>query len=76
MHYSIIPAEMIFDEWDGAELEQYREMTYNNRQFIVELMEENQAKIVQLLSTDPLDFMDPQYQPGTIIKFSAQIVQE
>ncbi|MCK4260534.1 MAG: YlzJ-like family protein [Halanaerobiales bacterium] len=70
MLYSIIPSEMVFDEWDGKELENYREITFENRQFIVEPLEDNQARIVQLVSSDPNDFINLNYWPGTIIKFS------
>lgn len=33
----------------------------------VERSEEGNFQILQLLSTDPNDFMDPQYQPGSIL---------
>lgn len=74
MYYSIIPGEMIFDEWDGAELEKHQEMAIGGCQCVVEPMEDNQVKIVKLLSSNPSDFMNPQYQPGTIIKFSPEIL--
>ncbi|AZR72429.1 hypothetical protein BBF96_02875 [Anoxybacter fermentans] len=73
MHYSIIPSEIIFDEWDGEELNNYQEITFENRRFIVEPLEKNQAKIVQLLSSNPYDFLNRRYQPGSIIKFSPQM---
>lgn len=71
MHYSIVPNEVIFEDWDEAELN-YQEITYDGRQFLVEPMEENQARIVQLISSDPMDFMEMKYQPGCVIEFTPQ----
>ena len=70
MFYSIIPAEIVFDEWDGKEMEKYFEITYENCQVIVEPLEDNQARIVQLISSDPVDFLNGRVQPGTMIKYT------
>lgn len=73
MNYSIIPDEIIFDEWDGAELERHQKMAIGNCQCIVEPLDDNQVKIVSLLSSNPADFLDPRYQPGAIVKFTPEI---
>lgn len=70
MFYSIIPAEIVFDEWDGKELEKYTEITYEDCQVIVEPLVDNQARIVQLISSDPADFLNTKVQPGTMIKYT------
>lgn len=41
--------------------------TYQSRSVYVEKNDNGNYQIVKLLSTDPKDFMDPQYQPGAIL---------
>ena len=74
MHYSIYPMEMIMDEWDGQELDNYQEVTLDNRRFIVKPLEDNQMEIVQMISSDPSDFLNGDYQPGTVIEMTPQLV--
>ena len=76
MFYSIFPPEVVFDESDEESPNTYQEISYDNRQFIVEPAEDNRMRIVQLLSSDPLDFMNAGYQPGTLIEFTPQIYNE
>lgn len=40
---------------------------HRNKTIFVENNGDGNYKVVQLLSTDPKDFMDPQYQPGSIL---------
>lgn len=76
MLYSIIPAEIVFDETDDEAPNTYQQITFDNRQFIVEPMEDNCVRIVQLISSDPTDFMNTSYQPGGILEFSPRIFTE
>ena len=41
--------------------------TYQNKAVYVEKNEDGNYQIIKLLSTDPKDFMDPEYQPGSIL---------
>lgn len=41
--------------------------TYQNKAVYIEKNEDGNYQIIKLLSTDPKDFMDPQYQPGSIL---------
>ncbi|ASN05681.1 YlzJ-like family protein [Virgibacillus necropolis] len=45
-------------------------ITHQNRPVCVEKNQEGNYQIVQLLSTDPKDYMDPQYQPGAVLSSS------
>lgn len=40
----------------------------NGKQMYVEEMEDGQFQVLQLLSTDPQDFMNSEYTPGTILR--------
>lgn len=74
MYYSIYPMEMIMDEWDGQEMEEYQEITFENRRFVVKPLEDNQMEIVKIISSDPSDFLNGRYQPGSVIEMTPQII--
>ncbi|RYG73921.1 hypothetical protein EU245_04530 [Lentibacillus lipolyticus] len=50
-----------------AELNKRHCVSHNGRQLYVEEMEDGQFQLLQVLSTDPNDFMNPDYTPGTIL---------
>lgn len=37
-----------------------------------EALDFGQLRIVEIISTDPMDFMDSKYQPGTVIKLRVE----
>lgn len=76
MHYSIIPAELVFADLKEMDIKEYQEITYENKQFIVEAVDNNQMKIVQLLSSDPNDFLNSGYCPGSVIKLSPELMDK
>lgn len=43
------------------------EIDYKGRKVLVEAVDVNKQKIVQLISTDPQDYLLEDFQPGTII---------
>ncbi|SHF52883.1 YlzJ-like family protein [Ornithinibacillus halophilus] len=43
-------------------------VSYNGKSCYVEQTENGEYRILQLLSTDPKDFLDMSYTPGNIIK--------
>ncbi|MFC4557179.1 YlzJ-like family protein [Virgibacillus kekensis] len=43
-------------------------VNYNGKQLYVEQTEDGGYRLLQLLSTDPQDFMNSDYNPGTILK--------
>lgn len=64
--YSPIPLDQIFpDNLDNIE---YQELDLGDeRKVLVERINDKQSKIVRLISTNCNDFLDPRYQPGTLI---------
>ncbi|SES76706.1 YlzJ-like protein [Oceanobacillus limi] len=42
-------------------------INYNGKQVFVEKNKDGSYQLLQLLSTDPQDFLDDNYSPGTII---------
>ncbi|MUK89857.1 hypothetical protein GMD78_15920 [Ornithinibacillus sp. L9] len=43
-------------------------VSYNGKQVYVERNNDGTYQVLQLLSTDPQDFLDSTYAPGTILK--------
>lgn len=43
-------------------------VSYQGKQMFVEQMSDGQYELLQLLSTDPQDFLNSSYNPGTILK--------
>jgi hypothetical protein len=63
--YTTVPIEQIFPT--DIDL-QYQEMDLGvGKKVIVERINDSQCKIVRLISTDAYDYLNPKYQPGSII---------
>ncbi|WP_213974656.1 YlzJ-like family protein [Tepidanaerobacter acetatoxydans] len=68
--YTTMPLEIVLD---GIYKEhEYKEIDTNGVKLIVECIGINQGKIVRLLSSNPQDFLNPNFFPGKIITFSLQ----
>ena len=62
MHYSILPVDM------SQDLEvTYEEITYKDQLVLVKTISGVQI-LERLYSTNPLDFLNPELQPGTILQ--------
>jgi hypothetical protein len=81
--YSVIPPEVVFADWQslhGQEVEslvmtsaaldpkRYREVVRGGARLIVCETGEGMAEVVRLISTDPSDYLNPEYMPGAGIK--------
>ncbi len=64
MLYSIIPREEI---WAETEEFSILEMKVNGCMVEVATYDANNGVVLRILSTDPQDYLNPQYQPGTFI---------
>ena len=62
MHYSILPVDMNMD-LDVI----YEEITYKDQLVLVKIIDGVQI-LERLYSTNPLDFLNPELQPGTILQ--------
>ncbi|WP_231735296.1 YlzJ-like family protein [Gracilibacillus massiliensis] len=51
----------------GDEYQRYEVITYQNKQCCIERMQNGDIRLVQLLSTDPNDFLLNDFIPGTIL---------
>lgn len=73
--YSIVPAEMVFANSD--QLEPPQELIFQGQKVLAQATEQpGEFKLVQLISSDPALFLKPDFQPGTIIRYPAQVSRE
>ncbi|AMQ71146.1 MULTISPECIES: YlzJ-like family protein [Bacillus] len=63
--YTVMPQEVVY----GQEIEQsvHEQVDYAGVPLLVE-MKGNEAEVVQILSTNPMDFLNPDIAPGQKIK--------
>lgn len=64
--YSIIPAEIVFGNFDAAE-DKYREIEYLGEKVVVLPLENNRYVINRIISTSLRAYLNPKLQPGMII---------
>ncbi|HLR61864.1 MAG TPA: YlzJ-like family protein [Lentibacillus sp.] len=67
MLYTPLSTTDIFPSSD-KEFQKRQCVSHNGKQLYVEEREDGHYQVLQLLSTDPNDFMNPDYLPGTILR--------
>jgi len=63
--YTIVPGEIVFAELDNVPPEQ--EITYRGRRLRVLPLPDGKYRIAQLISSNPRDFLSPEFAPGRVI---------
>lgn len=66
--YTPLPIEAVLNHQEEHQ-PQYAEINYQGKKVVVESLGAYQAKIVQLISSNPNDYLDSAYTPGKIIHF-------
>ncbi|GEA19863.1 MAG: hypothetical protein PWR22_82 [Moorella sp. (in: firmicutes)] len=71
--YSPMPWELI---WEGAEnfCPRRQDIKVGHLTLEIEPLSFNQARVVRLISTDPVDYLAGPFQPGTILEFTPRRV--
>lgn len=64
--YSIVPHHIVFQDTFEKEVKT-KEIRYRGENVIVALLENNQFRIVRVISTQPKTYLDLGLQPGTVI---------
>jgi len=66
--YTIIPPEYIFEESDPeTEQEAEFEIKRGSLSLLVQPLPGGQAKVSRIISTNAQDYLNPQWQPGSIM---------
>lgn len=66
--YTIYPPDQVIQE-PAREAPEYFTIEMDGRTFVMELCD-GHARIVRLLSTNPNDYLNPQWQPGQKVGFT------
>ncbi len=67
--YTMMPAELIFPT-DETQFSNQQYVELNGVSMVVEKNEEHGHRIVRLLSTNPQDFLNDEYMPGSTISLN------
>lgn len=66
--YTIYPAEYVLQDI-SPDSRRYFTIDMDGRTFVMELCDGN-ARIVRLVSTNPNDYLNPRWQPGSQVGFT------
>lgn len=66
--YTSVPIETVMEGFEDKQPET-SEVTVNGILMQIEPVAPYQGKIVRLYSPDPMNYLNPDYAPGTIIEF-------
>ena len=67
--YTPLPLELVLDNYDQQR--QFHEIEVSGMKMLVEAVSMSTWRLVRIFSTDPQDFLKPEYQPGVIISVDA-----
>lgn len=65
--YSIIPPEFVFQGFFETNEQQHHLVEFKGEKIIVTKRPDNHFEITRLLSTRPSIYLDPVYQPGSLV---------
>lgn len=64
--YTTVPQELIFPP-DVAQFSKQMNIDINEGQLVIEEMENQQFRVVRLISSDPMAYLNENYAPGKMI---------
>lgn len=73
VYYSIIPGEDIFAEEDEEAKEELVELEVDGVTMLINQTGVDKGEIVKIISSNPQDYLNVDYQPGNMVKFEPQI---
>lgn len=65
--YSIIPPEFVFQGFWETNVQQHNLVEFRGEKVMVTKRPDNHFEITRLLSTRPASYLDPVYQPGSLV---------
>ncbi len=73
--YTPLPIEQVLEgiDKDGR---QYQEIDIGGVKLLVEQQSLESARVVRLISSNPMDYLNSKFQPGTELKFVPQFSRE
>lgn len=65
--YSIVPPEVVFENFGQCEKQNYIEVNYSGEKLVVMPLSNNRYMINRVISTSPKAYLNPELMPGNII---------
>ncbi len=65
--YSIVPHEVVFKGFEGDAGIRFIEGEYMGEKVLVARMADGSCTMSRLISTKPSSFLDPAFQPGSVV---------
>lgn len=66
--WTVMPLDVVFPPTENTL--SYEEIEVDGTKLIVERLSVTEAKVVRVISSNPADFLNPNYQPGTRLTYS------
>ncbi|CVK17586.1 YlzJ-like family protein [Sporomusa sphaeroides] len=70
--WTIVPEEVVYGDQNQPQ-PAYEEIEYAGQKVMAQKISHNEFRVVRLLTTDPLDYLRNELQPGTIITYKPVI---
>ncbi|MDR3563552.1 MAG: YlzJ-like family protein [Negativicutes bacterium] len=72
--WTVMPLELVFSsEYSPSPFE---DIDYAGTKMMVERISDNERRVVRILSSAPEDFLRPEIQPGTVLRYQPAPVQD
>ncbi|MPM45097.1 hypothetical protein SDC9_91782 [bioreactor metagenome] len=65
--WTVMPLELVFGQQDVSN--PYEEIDYAGTKMMVEKMPFNQCRVVRILSSNPMDYLRSDIQPGVVLSY-------
>lgn len=65
--WTVMPLELVFGQQDVSDA--YEEIEYAGTKMMVEKMPSNQCRVVRILSSNPMDYLRSDIQPGVVLSY-------
>jgi hypothetical protein len=66
--WTVMPLDVVFPPTEATL--SYEEIEVDGTKLIVERLSVTEAKVIRVISSNPADFLNPNYQPGTRLTYS------
>ncbi len=75
--YTCLPLEQVLENHAAQNVEKdlnYKEINLDDKTLIVEPTGSFEGRLVRLISSNPTDYLNPKFQPGSIIRANYNII--
>ncbi len=66
--YTVMPSSVVLEGLDKDR--EFIELEMNGCRLVIERISENQGQIERIISSSPMDYLDPTLAPGTVISLN------